>query len=288
MGQTVYVDLFFMINFSMDFLCFFLSSQLLGGKLKLLRTLLAAALGGVYACVALFLPFEGFPAFMLDVLLCLLMCIIAFGVARSVFLHTLVYFAVSMTLGGFMSALFTLLNRADLGIEAVESDGISAWVLALLALISAAFALVGTKFFRRRTSARYASVAFEIGGKAKQLRAFCDSGNLLRDPISGRVCVLVSAQTLKGVVGDEVINAARTKNVAPLASTDAAMARRVRLIPAKTATGEGCLLAIRPDKILVGEDGDVPQKEVDAYIALSEAQSFADGCEVLLPNELLI
>ncbi len=288
MGQTVYVDLFFMINFSMDFLCFFLSTQLLGEKLKLLRTLLAAVLGGVYACVALFLPIGGFLALSLDVLLCVLMCVIAFGVARSVLLHTLVYFAVSMTLGGFMSALFALLNKADLGIGTLESDGISAWVLALLAIISAVLALVGTRFFRRRTAIRYASVALELGGGRRELRAFCDSGNLLRDPISGRACVLVSAEALKGFVGDEVIRAARTKNVAPLASTDSGMARRVRLIPTRTATGDGCLLAIRPDRILVGDDGEKPQKEVDAYLALSEAESFSEGCEALLPNELLV
>ncbi len=288
MGQTVYVDLFFMINFSMDFLCFFLSSQLLGEKLRLFRTLAAAMLGGAYACVALFLPFDGFWALLLDVLLCVLMCIISFGVARSVLVHTLVYFAVSMTLGGFMSALFALLNKAELGLDAVQSDGISAWVLAVLAIISALFALIGTKFFRKRTAVRYASVAFELDGEERELRAFCDSGNLLRDPISGRVCVLVCVQALNGFVTDEVIEAARTKNVAPLASTDASMARRVRLIPARTATGEGCLLAIRPDRILVGEDGGKPQKQVDAYLALSEEKSFTDGCEALLPNELLI
>ncbi len=288
MGQTVYVDLFFMINFSMDFLCFFLTSQMLGKKMGIIRTLGAATLGGIYACVALFLPISGIWGLVLDIAVCVLMCAVAFGFCRAVLLNSLVYFAVSMTLGGFMSALFALLNRADIGIEAVAEDGISAWVLTLLAIVSAAFALVGTRFFRRRSAARYASVSVEMFGQSRELRAFCDSGNLLRDPISGRACVLVSAATLKELLGDEVMRAVRTKNIAPLASTDAQLARRVRLIPARTATGEGCLLAIRPDKLLVGRDGQKPQKEVEALLALTDKENFSDGCDVLLPSELLL
>jgi sigma-E processing peptidase SpoIIGA len=276
-----------MINFSMDFLCFFIAVQLLSEKLKLFRTLLAAALGGIYACVALFLPITGIWAIVLDAAVCFLMCVLAFGTA-GIFLHTVVYFAISMILGGFMSALFALLNKADLGLESVEGDGISAWVLAILAIISAAFALAGTKFFKKKTATKYASVELELCGQSKSFRAFCDSGNLLRDPISGRVCVLVCAESLKGMVSNDVIDIVRTKNVAPLASTSAEMVRRVRIIPAHTATGDGCLVAIRPDRVLVGEDGEAPTKEVDALLALSEAQSFNDECEVLLPNELLI
>ena len=288
MGRTVYIDLFFMINFSMDFLCFFLAAQMLGRKMSVIRTVCASIIGGIYACGALFLPISGVWGILLDGAVCVLMCAVAFGVHRSVWLYSLVYFAVSMTLGGFMSALFSLLNKAKLDISAVGSDGISAWVLTVLAIISAALALVGTRFFRRRSAVRYASVSVELFGQTKELRALCDSGNLLRDPISGRACVLVSASALSGVLGEEMMSAVRAKNVAPLCLADEALAKRVRLIPARTATGEGCLLALRPDKVLIGKDGERPQREVQAILALTDKQNFSDGCNVLLPSELLI
>ena len=47
MGQTVYVDLYFLINFSMDFLCFFLTAKLLDRRLGIGRGLIGAALGGL-------------------------------------------------------------------------------------------------------------------------------------------------------------------------------------------------------------------------------------------------
>ena len=66
MTQTVYVDLYFLINFSMDFLCFFLTSKLLSAKLSFGRTLVASTLGGIYANLALFLPVSVFFSLVID------------------------------------------------------------------------------------------------------------------------------------------------------------------------------------------------------------------------------
>ena len=77
MEQTVYVDLYFLINFSMDFLCFFLLSKLLSVKLSFGRTIAASLLGGLYANLALFLPLSSLPALLLDMAACTLMCAVA-------------------------------------------------------------------------------------------------------------------------------------------------------------------------------------------------------------------
>lgn len=285
MGQTVYVDLFFMINFSMDFLCFFLASELLGSKLSIARTLLASAVGGIYANVALFISIGGFFEILLDIGVCALMCLIAFGRARSLLAHTAVYIAISAALGGFMTALFSLLNRAELPLSEVQADGISAWVLMLLAISGGAVTLVGSRFFRRKSARRYTSVRISFAGREKTLSAYCDSGNLLRDPISGRPCVVADTDALRGTLPDGIIKAARSKNTELSAISDS-FASRIRLIPTRTATGDGLMLAVRVDRIAVGEGKD--EREVNALLALCELGKNNDGCEALVPTELMI
>ena len=44
MGETVYADVLFIINFSMDFLCFYICSRVLGYPLRLARTVLAVSI----------------------------------------------------------------------------------------------------------------------------------------------------------------------------------------------------------------------------------------------------
>ena len=76
--MTVYGDLLFLINVSMDFLCFYICCLLLRCPLPLFRTCVASALGGVYSVAALFIVASPLASFLLDVLCCAWMCIAVF------------------------------------------------------------------------------------------------------------------------------------------------------------------------------------------------------------------
>ena len=284
MGQTVYVDLFFMINFSMDFLCFFLTSKLLSDRLSIIRTLIASAIGGVYANLALFIEVGGISEILLDIAVCALMCLVAFGKCRSLLLHTAVYIVISIVLGGFMTALFGLLNRAELPLEGLEGDGLSAWLLALLAAVSGALTLAGGRFFRKKSARRYTKLTLELDGRQRTLDAFCDSGNLLREPISGRACIVTDTDALKGIFPDEILKMARTGGI-PKLTPSANLAKRIRIVPTHSATGDGILIAVRPERIFIGEGKSA--REVDALIALCTLGQTADGAQALVPTELM-
>ncbi len=284
MEQVVYVDLFFIINFSMDFLCFFLEAQLLGNRFLLFRVLLASVLGGIYACAALFLPFGGIWDIVIDCAICALMCIIAFKGMAHLIGNTLLYIAISAVLGGFMTAMFLLLNRFDLPLEAIEDDGISAYVLALLALVSALCSLLWGKAFRRRTAVRHISVYIELDGESVTLTGLCDSGNLLREPISGKPCIVADTRALSPCLPPDILKMSRSGGIdAKMAMGESA--RRIRLIPTATATGESVLIALRADKIYLGEGSS--RREVDALIALSSLGDSADGTAALVPTVII-
>ena len=74
--MVVYGDLLFMINFSMDFLCFYFSCLLTHRKLPNLRAVIASSLGGIYSVVVLFMSVKQPLAFILDVFALFLMCAI--------------------------------------------------------------------------------------------------------------------------------------------------------------------------------------------------------------------
>ena len=180
-----------------------------------------------------------------------------------------------------MTALFNLLNRTGVGDAVTADDDLSVWMLAVLAVISAVLTLAGTKYFRRKTSKKEVSLRVSYGGKCKDISALCDSGNMLREPISGKLCVIVSLDSVRDILPREftafLSNGAR--------ETDKALGSGVRVIPTVTAMGEGMLFALAPDSILV-EDGK-DKYAVDAFLAFSELPNFADGAKALFPTELL-
>ena len=289
MERTVYIDLLFLINFSMDFLCFYISARIISVRFSAVRTVLASIIGGIYGGAVLFVPTNAVLSVVVDISVCFIMCLIAFhkDKGQGILFGTLVYFSVSMALGGFMTALFNLLNRmgfSHLVTDESEGDGISVWLFAILAAVSAVFTLMGGRTFRRRSSVKSAEISVRCGKKEKKFSAMVDSGNLLREPISGRACIAVNVDALCGLVPDSVILAAREDGVGAIDSINCSFMKNIRLVPTHTATGEKILIGIRADKILI--DTGKGAYESDAYLVLSKLNA-PSGVEALVPSELL-
>ena len=287
MVRTVYLDLLFLVNFSMDFLCFYISAYIISVKLPTLRAIIASVIGGIYSGIVLFLPTNTITALIIDVLVCILMCAIVYGKKQGLIFSSLVYFSVSMALGGFMTALFNLLNRIGLdklAIEEGDGDGISVWLFAAVAALSAIFTLCGGKFFRRKSSIKSVVVKITHNENTGSLSAIVDSGNLLRDPISGKACIVVNADSLGGILPKEVIDIAKSEDVNRLCSSRISVMKKIRLISVHTATGEKMLVGFRADKVII----DTTQKEyeTDAFLVLSKLDR-GEETEALVPSQLL-
>ena len=187
-----------------------------------------------------------------------------------------------------MTALFHFFNRTSLfqGAKNVQSDGISVWIFALLAIISAAITLIGGRFFTGRAAQKNAEIQVKYGGRSTCLRAMTDTGNLLQEPVSGRLCIVADLRAMSAVLPQEMIRAARSGNPSAMQRIPPEHVKHVRLIPTHTASGEGMLLGVRMERITVKtEQGS---REVDAMIALADLGKRADGNEALLPARLLV
>ncbi len=284
--QTVYVDLYFLINFSMDFLCLYLTAKLLSERLAPIRGILAAAIGGIYANLALLLGLSGFTAILSDLAVCALICLAAFfgrGRIKRAPVYILVYVAVSAALGGIMTALFYLFNRTGIFdfIKNTDGDGISVWLFAFLAAISAVITLIGGRGATKKMSAREVELEVTFFGRTVTLRGMSDSGNLLREPLSGKPCIVVDRKGLGGLLSKRLSEILSKGNASGLEGLTDDEKRRIVLIPARTATGADMLVGIRVERVLVRCGGK--EREADAVLALSELEVGA-----LVPSCLLI
>ena len=280
MEQTVYIDLFFIINFSMDFLCLFLTARLLSYDFSMLRATLAAVLGGVYACAALLFSAEGLWGILADTVACVAMgtlFIYKKGQRRGILGFSVVYAACSIVLGGFMTVLYSFFNRLGLyrlvG-EEDAGDGISVWLFALLAAVSGVMSLLGVKTFRKKASRLRGQVEITFGGRKIKLDAICDSGNMLSDPISGKPCI---------VVDKRAVSEAFPLRIEKMINGEMGAAGRIRIIPVHTVSGGGIVYAVRADSLRVNMGKG--WWAVDALVAISELDG-AQGAKALIPSSL--
>ena len=209
--MVVYGDLLFLINFSMDFLCFYISCRLLHQKLPVGRAVLSSILGGIYSVVSLFIVADRYLAFLIDVLVLIFMCLLVYlkkGVrARGIIKGIFLYFFVSALLGGLMTALFSLFNRIELVTNDMGmNEGIDVWIFALLVLVGSFCALKGGKIFRSSSSKKIVSLIIESEIGVVKLRALVDSGNLASEPMSGKSVVFVSVEKCKKIIDDSILS----------------------------------------------------------------------------------
>ena len=220
-GMVIYLDAFMGLNFLVD-LCLLLGvNRLAGHPPGLSRAAAAAALGGGYAGACL-VPGLSF---------------LANGLWRAVSLGLMGWTAFGADKTGWQrSVLFVLLSMA-LGGLAVSLDTSGGGVV-VCAVVLALLCRMGLRSRRRQ----FVNVTVTYDGRRAAVRALCDTGNSLRDPITGETVTVLSPE-----VGEWLgIPAAVLRDPA------GAMTPRIRLIPAKTVGGGGLLAALRCQQVQIG------------------------------------
>ena len=297
MGEIVYVDLLFLINFSMDFLCFYITARLLNRHFGLIRCVAGAALGGAYSVIMIFFTMNVWLGLLSDLGVCALMCLVAFGCKDKSFyefcLCTSSYFGVSACLGGFMTAIYSILNKLNIPFDQIgASDGISVWLFGLLAILSGLAAMMSGRFFKGATSSETVEVEIIYGGRRLSVRAFVDTGNMLTDPLSGRRVVIIDKSVARRILPEENIDIAVKGMVGMMKAEDMG---KIRLIPMATAGGSAMLCAFDPEKIAIrvtGKKGKVREIETNALFAPADMaltmENKAKGCRGLVSPDLLV
>ena len=252
--KSVYIDLYLLVNVSMDFLCLMIAAVLLHRNAKRWRVLAAAVFGGLYAVAVLLLAWGGILGIFSDAAAMVAMCLIAFGKRNSTVASLLRLAAVvwisSLLLGGIMTALFSLLNRLDLPLDLLQADGLSVWTFVLVSAVAGALTVKSGRWFGLSGKAKSAKVEVTLFGNTVVLRALVDTGNLLCDPVSGKSVIVAELDTLKPILPPQLARACECGDFSAYLK-DHERARRVRLIPADTATGNALLLAIVHDAVTV-------------------------------------
>lgn len=235
--KTVYLDSLILLNFVLDYLLLLLTGQAAGAALCRWRMALAAALGAFYAG-AVFLPGWAFLAHPL-LRLCagVVMVLIAYGTCRRLFRLTVLFFAFSAALGGGLYALS--LMGITVTLEPRYILLLAAIAYCLLSLASRRLARHGPRELKR--------VVVHLGGRRAGLTALVDSGNTLRDPVTGAGVVVAQGERLASLLPPEADFRDPCRALPALKEPG-----RFRLLPYRSVGVEqGLLLAVRADRVQV-------------------------------------
>ncbi len=287
MNQTVYADLYVIVNTGMDLLCLLITAALCHRRTSRMRTILAAALGGGYALLALLLNLDGLLGILPDLAAALLICSLAFASAHPRGKERLwerlritgVFVLVSALMGGAMTALYSLLNRLAIPFPALEGDGLSAWVFLGVSVASAIFTAKGGRLFASSSRQKTVTLHLRLFDKEIRLVALVDTGNLLSDPISGRDVIVADLEKLSPILPPDLVRACREKDPSKWLLSQKGLPTG-RLIQANTAGGDTLLLALTPQRLWITRGRE--RMDCNHLIAPARLQGEAAGFDAVI------
>ena len=229
--MAVYLDLVLLLNFVVDFLLLLGTNRLTGFPAGVGRAAAAAVLGAVYSGMCLMRGFLFLGGTVWRLIFLVLMGLVAFGMNPSALSRTGIFVLLSMAMGGIAMGF----GKGDF------------WMLLLSGCIVLCLCHVG--FGKRAGGREYIPLTVTEGDRSATVVALRDTGNSLRDPISGEQVVILDAEAAVRLTG-----LSRQQLSSPLETMLANPGQGYRLI-SYSALGQsgGILLAKRYRQVKIGD-----------------------------------
>ena len=276
--MVIYLEYLFLENFLTGGLLLLLTSKLAGHSPSRIRLILGSVISGIGG-FTIFIPAAGFGGAVIRLAAAVLICTVVFAEKQAkptkTIKTTLIFLALTFLSGGAAMA-FTLWRQipAVSGNGALYLEPLTYGTLICLAVPAFGLTYIFVKLVRKRQmeTITRGKVCLTIKGMVYSFEALADSGNSLREPLTGRPAALIDRK-----------GAAKLSFRPEDAETgrDETMADRLVVIPYKAVgTEKGILKGIRTDSITFRE------KEMKGAVLAFYDGDFGDF-EVLLSREVL-
>ncbi len=259
--MVIYPDVIFLVNFiSVYVMLYILGRAVYSISPSKIRLSIASVVGGMSAAVVFCVKMSVFPAYFIRIASIVLMSAAAFYNGKRGFCGQLAWLLLISGILVFMMMLITAIIRATT--EIVIRNGVVYFslppkIFAASFIISYAALAVVIRIIKSRRDKKYYLISITHNTRTITLTALYDSGNLLKDPVSGECVNILEWSEAKKLFDvdipfDEIINHAEEM--------------KLRVIPYNSlGKSSGVLFAFRAERLKIPDSG---REYINPFIAL--------------------
>lgn len=300
--MTIYLDVIFLENLCMNYIILFATAIILKNKPKHVRIIISSILGGIYAIISLFEIFEMYKGITFKIIISILMVYIAYNPTNFIELlkRLMLFYLTSFAFGGCAFALLYFVKPEDIFMRNGVYIGTYPIKIALLGGLIGFCLIVNTfKIIRNKINKKdlYCHAEIELDGKKVELKSLIDTGNMLKDPISGRPVIVVQKDLLKGIIPanileqlDDISNGKVLNVFNNMENSN--LINKFRLIPfSSLGIQHGLLVGFKAEKINIeynGETNTVKDIVIGMYgkkLSKNNAYNALIGLDIIVEEE---
>ncbi|UMZ73264.1 sigma-E processing peptidase SpoIIGA [Natranaerofaba carboxydovora] len=284
----VVAEFLILINFLMNAFIIWLTAKVLSYRLYKHRWLIGAFISSWY----FILPFQNsvYEALFKILFSWIIVMLVFFPkkIKESI-VALMVFYGMSFFIGGGLFGTIFLFNSLDnLAIGKVS------WMYLILSIVIGGGFLWGIKTVEKKIRCKNyeAIVEIQLNNNSSSLKVLVDSGNLLKTS-TGTPCCVVEGEAVKKILPYDLTNIIfEEDDIFDIYDRiDPRLLKQLKLQPVffnTVGNAKEALIAMRPDKVLIGELNSESLKEVDMMIAISKRKlNLPEGYNGLLPPGLV-
>lgn len=235
MAPVVYIDVLFLINFSVNYFLLYITEKVLFLNTKRIRKIIGASIGGIYSCLIFFPELSGMYTFYSKVIFSLIITGQTFGIKKiKLFMKTVaVFYISSFILCGVTFALLFVTEGFE-GMEIRTNNGVFYFDLPWKVLFFGGSVCFGVmKMIKKMISSQkgtiYKEVKINLKEKAVTLPGLVDTGNRLTDHMGNNV-IVCEYQAIRTLIGSDM-KVFFEKDTYEIEENDLKELTNIRLIP---------------------------------------------------------
>lgn len=265
--MIIYVDIVLIENIIMNYIILFATASINKVELKLIRIFIASLIGGIYAVISYISGLELYKTLILKILLSITMVYIALSpkTIKKCLKQLLIFYLTSFTFGGTAFALLYFIKPSEILMKNGIYIGTYPLKIALLGgTVGFAIIVIAFKIAKGRLTSKtmYCKISIKFLENQINSTAMIDSGNLLKDPISGIPVVIVETSLLQNIIPENILNSTIQILEGKMENIENKYASRLRIIPfTALGTPNGLLLGLKADGIKIEYDDEIIENE---------------------------
>ena len=282
--RTLYIDVYFLINFTVDILALYFAAKLSKVPTSTKRLIVASSLGAIVAVFVVLLPENQLLQLVISTIGLIAISLIAprgVGIKRKI-KFAFSFFIFEALVGGGVSFVWGLFDKyISKFFDRSEGSVVNRKMLflALIVLLSIGVFKMIVSFFSNIESEGSVDVEISFLNNKTVVSAFIDSGNLAVDPMDMSPILLIKKEIAKTILPENIIE------LSGIDSLDRNIKKRIRLIPVSRGGHTHVLVGVKADKVKVlkGES----EEEITVTLAIDKEGGDFGGYRALMPSAAL-
>ena len=209
--MTIYIDVIIVENLIMNYIILYATGTISKIKISYLRIFCSSLIGAIYAVTEYKFKLNIYSNIIVKTILSVIIIYVAFNPQniKSICKQLIIFYVTTFTFGGIATYLIYVLKPQNIIIK--NGMYVGTYVLKVIfigAIIGTIILFIAFKQVKNKITKKdmICKIKIKINGKEKTLDAMVDTGNMLKEPITGTPVAVVERTSLYDLLPKEILN----------------------------------------------------------------------------------